>query len=180
MLKDYIDKKPVIESDRIKLRVMNMNDADDLREWTPNKDIYKYWGKNAGAADKKPELLFEKAEKPTKSFHYGIEYKADKKIVGEIWVYLIENDRIAKIAVRVSPKYHNKGIGTEAIRMMVDFCFSKTELKRIWTDVHADNISSCRMLEKCGFTKEGMIRQGKMVSTFCDYYIYGILKEDVY
>ena len=32
------------------------------------------------------------------------------------------------------------------------------------------------MLEKCGYMQEGLIRQGKMVNTWCDYSIYGILK----
>ena len=41
------------------------------------------------------------------------------------------------------------------------------------------NIPSQRMLEKCGFQREGLIRQGKMVSTWCDYYIYGILSGDL-
>ena len=36
-----------------------------------------------------------------------------------------------------------------------------------------------RMLEKCGYKREGLIRQGKMVNTWCDYYIYGILPDDV-
>ena len=40
------------------------------------------------------------------------------------------------------------------------------------------NIASNKVLEKCGFIKEGTIRQGKMVSVYCDYHIYGMLRED--
>ena len=35
------------------------------------------------------------------------------------------------------------------------------------------------MLEKCGYAREGLIRQGKMVNTWCDYYIYGVLASDI-
>ena len=35
-----------------------------------------------------------------------------------------------------------------------------------------------KVLERCGFIKEGTIRQGKMVSVYCDYNIYGMLRED--
>lgn len=35
------------------------------------------------------------------------------------------------------------------------------------------------VLEKCGFTKEGAIFQGKMVSTWCDYHLYAILKTGI-
>ena len=51
----------------------------------------------------------------------------------------------------------------------VDFCFKSTELKRIRPDVGVRNEASIRVLEKCGFLREGLIRQGKMVSTWCDY-----------
>ncbi|MBU5472719.1 MAG: GNAT family N-acetyltransferase [Clostridiales bacterium] len=40
------------------------------------------------------------------------------------------------------------------------------------------NVASQRILEKCGYTKEGFIRQGKMINTWCDYYVYGILDSD--
>lgn len=115
----------------------------------------------------------------SKSFHLGIELNEIHKIIGEIWIYLIENDRMAKIAIRFGKPYHGKGYATEAVDAMVRFCFDHTELNRIWTDVDVNNISSCKMLEKCGFTREGTIRQGKMVSTWCDYHLYGILKSDV-
>ena len=58
---------------------------------------------------------------------------------------------------------------------MTRFCFENTQLQRLWTEVDVRNMPSQRMLEKCGYLKEGLIRQGKMVSTWCDYFIYGIL-----
>ena len=62
---------------------------------------------------------------------------------------------------------------------MVRFCFEKTELKRLWAEVDIRNVASQRILEKSGFTREGLIRQGKMVNTWCDYYVYGILDSDL-
>lgn len=177
-LSDYIDNKPPLQTEHLLLRTMTPADTEDLREWTPNKELYRYWGKNPGKADKNPELLFRKTTKPTKSFHWGIVHLTDNKVIGETWVYLIENDRMAKVAIRLSNKYHGQGLATEALRETVRFCFENTELRRLWSDVDVRNIASCRMLEKCGFTREGLIRQGKMVSTWCDYYLYGLLKED--
>ena len=177
-LADYINNKPVIETNRLIIRPMASSDIPALREWMPDKSIYTYWGKGPGKADKNPELLFEKEEKPTKSFHLGIAEKNSGKVVGDIWVYLIENDRMAQIAIRLSKDVHGKGYGTESLSAMTGFCFDHTELQRLWTEVDVRNIASCRMLEKCGYTREGLIRQGKMVNTWCDYYIYGILSTD--
>lgn len=172
MLKDYINNKPIIETERLIIRPIISTDVEDLREWTPNKDIYKYWGKNPGKADLKPELLFVKPEKPSKSFHLGIELKENNKLIGDIYIYLIERDKKAKVAIRLNPEYHNKGIGTLAVDTMVNWCFYNTELETIWTDVNKDNIASIRLLEKCDFNRTEEVTQGKMVSTVCDYYIY--------
>ena len=177
-LADYINNKPVIEANRLIIRKMVSSDIPALREWMPDKSIYTYWGKGPSKAERNPELLFEKEEKPTKSFHLGIAEKNSGKVVGDIWVYLIENDRMAQIAIRLSKAVHGKGYGTESLSAMTGFCFDHTELQRLWTEVDVRNIASCRMLEKCGYTREGMIRQGKMVNTWCDYYIFGILSTD--
>ena len=61
---------------------------------------------------------------------------------------------------------------------MTRFCFKHTELRRLWTKADVRNAASSRMLEKCGYRREGLVRQGKMVSSWCDYYLYGILAED--
>ena len=177
-LADYIISKPVIDSMRIRIRPMTRSDVPALKEWMPDKSIYTYWGKGPDKTEQAPELLFEKAEKPTKSFHLGIAEKSADKIIGDIWVYLIENDRMASVAVRLSGQYQGKGYGTEALSAMTGFCFTHTELKRLWTEVDVRNIASQKMLEKCGYTREGLIRQGKMVNTWYDYYIYGILASD--
>ena len=179
-LKDYLIKKPVLETERLILRELRPEDTDDLREWLSDPGLYLYWGKRPGRHDLNPELLFTAANrKPTKSFHWGIASKKDNKVIGEFWVYLIENDRMAKVSYRLSPACQGNGLMTEALKSVVNFCFTRTELQRLWTDVDVRNTASCKTLEKAGFTREGCIRQGKMVSSWCDYYLYGMLKTDL-
>lgn len=178
-LADYIEAKPVLETDRLTLRTLTAEDVPALRRWMADPSIYRYWGSNAGKNDKDPSLLFERSPKPAKSFHWGIILREGGDAIGELWVYLIENDRMAKVAYRLDPAYHGRGCATEALRAAVDFCFKSTELRRLWTYVDVRNTASFRVLENCGFTRKGMVRQGKMGSSWCDYYIYGLLKEDV-
>ena len=177
-LANYVNEKPVIETERLILRSMIPSDIPALSEWMPDERIYAYWGKGPSKAEKHPELLFEKKEKATKSFHLGIAEKVNDKVIGDIWVYLIENDRMASVAIRLATAYQGKGYGTESLLAMTEFCFEHTELKRLWAEVDIRNTSSWKMLEKCGYVREGLIRQGKMVNTWCDYYIYAKLKEE--
>ncbi len=82
---------------------------------------------------------------------------------------------MTSVAIRISAHFQGMGYGTEALKAITKFCFENTELQRLWTEVDVRNIPLQKMLEKCGYSKEGLIRQGKMVNTWCDYYIYGIL-----
>lgn len=177
-LNDYVNEKPELRTEHLLLRTLCAQDVPALREWLADPSIYRYWGSNVGKNDKNPELLFEKSPKPTKSFHWGIILLSSGQAIGELWVYLIENDRMAKVAYRLNPKYHGNGYATEALSAAVEFCFRNTELQRLWTAVDVRNSPSARVLEKCGFTREGLIRQGKMGSSWCDYYLYGLLKSD--
>ncbi len=178
-LADYIVSKPVIDTPRLRIRPMCESDIPALKEWMPDRSIYTYWGKGPGKAEKDPALLFDRPGKPEKSFHLGIEERISGKVIGDIWVYLIENDRMASVAIRLAAASHGNGYGTEALSAMTKFCFEHTELQRLWAEADVRNIASQRILEKCGYTKEGLIRQGKMVNTWCDYYIYGILASDL-
>ena len=177
-LSDYVTSKPTIETERLTFRPMTAADVPALREWLPDPSIYTYWGKGPSKAEKNPELLFEKAEKPTKSFHLGIALRESDRVIGDIWVYLIENDRMASVAIRLAPAQQGQGLGTEALTAMTRFCFEHTELRRLQAEADVRNLPSQRMLEKSGYTREGLIRQGKMVNTWCDYALYAILSGD--
>ena len=74
-LADYIYQKPVIETERLRIRPMSAADVPVLTEWMPDPLIYTYLGKGPSKGEKNPQLLFEKEEKPTKSLHLGIALK---------------------------------------------------------------------------------------------------------
>lgn len=93
-------------------------------------------------------------------------------------MFEIQNDRMGEVGYRLNPAYWNCGFATEALKEVVDFIFKRTELDRLHAKADVRNTASNRVLEKCGFIKEGTIRHGKMLSVYCDYNIYGMLRED--
>jgi len=175
---------PRLETDRLVLRELSKNDIEDLRKWLGHEEIYTYWGRKANKGEKNPELLFidprpNVHRKPSSDFIWGIERKDTNEVIGEIEVFDIENDRFGMVGYRIAPWLWNIGICTEAMMRVVDFIFSETAIDRLQGNVDVRNIGSNKVLEKSGFILEGTIRHGKMCSNYCDYNIWGLIRDDV-
>ena len=55
-------------------------------------------------------------------------------------------------------EYWGKGIATEAAKLICDIAFRELSLNRLTAQVYEGNIASRRVLEKCGFTLEGNLK----------------------
>ena len=171
--------QPVIDTARLRIRPMRPDDVPALKEWMPDPSLYTYWGKGPGKADRDPELLFKSPGKPAKDLYLGIEEKESGEVIGDLKISRIEDDRMASVAVRIAPSRQGQGFGSEALAGMTRFCFGEAGLKRLWAEADVRNEAALRMLSKCGYRKEALIRQGKMGNTWCSYCIFGILPEDL-
>lgn len=85
----------------------------------------------------------------------------DGKAVGSIGAVRQPNihHRTAEMGYFLAEDYWGKGIMTEAVKQMADYIFEKTTIVRIYAEPFAKNTASCRVLEKAGFTCEGILRK---------------------
>ncbi|MBT5643077.1 GNAT family N-acetyltransferase, partial [Candidatus Bathyarchaeota archaeon] len=79
----------------------------------------------------------------------------------------------------VHPDSRGKGYCTEALEIMVDYLFLSRNIVRVQAETNPENTPSIRILEKVGFTFEGVRRmvffsQGK----FNDGSMYSILRDE--
>ena len=183
MLNDYLTAKPTLGTSRLILRPMTADDVPDLRRWLARDEIYTYWGRKASKGEREPELMFIDPRpwvkrKPDPDFKWGIVLKETNAVIGDVSIFDIENARMGSVGYRLDPDLWGHGYVTEALRAAVEFIFTHTELDRLHAAADVRNTASNRVLEKCGFVHEGTIRHGKMVSVYCDYHIWGLLRED--
>lgn len=86
------------------------------------------------------------------------------KAIGKIGIYELDygyNKHKAKLSYWLGKKYRNRGIMTQAIRLVTKYAFKKYKLKRIWLWTRTFNKASRRMIEKAGFKLEGILRKNK-------------------
>ena len=73
------------------------------------------------------------------------------------------NHNVAEVGYVINPKYHNRGIATEALRRVMDFGFMELNAHRIEAKYMIGNDASRRVMEKCGMTFEGVRRSSMFV-----------------
>ena len=78
--------------------------------------------------------------------------------------------------------YHNKGITTEAVKVIMDYAFNLLKVDLLSVYHFPFNLASKRVIEKCGFKFEGIIRKASKIydSTIHDDVCYSLLKEEYF
>ena len=154
MIKNLFPIIPRIENDGIVLDRITQKDAEDLKDFVSSSAVYEY----------EPTFLFEKKyddvtyvinhlydECLESSLILGI--YVDDKFAGIAEFYGF-SDRIHKVSIgfRLSEKYWGRGIGTRAVKAMIDYLETQTNIEIIQASTLPENNRSARVLEKLGFT----------------------------
>lgn len=172
-----------LETERLFLRRINENDAEEVLALRGNPEIMKYiprpLAKTKEDALEHIAMIEEKIENNT-GINWGITIKGSDKIIGIIGHYRIqpENHR-AEIGYMSLPEYNGKGYITEAIKAVVEYGFEEMNLHSIEAVIDPDNIASEKVLQKNGFVKEAHILENELwEGKFWDTVIYSLLKRN--
>lgn len=77
-------------------------------------------------------------------------------------------------------KYWGQGYAREALLQILHYGFEERGLNRVEARINADNVASLRMHEKCGYKRDGVLRQAVFKNgRFKDVVVMSILKEEL-
>jgi RimJ/RimL family protein N-acetyltransferase len=148
----------MLEDGKIILRQLNDNDASELARLANNKKIwdnlrdlmpYPYSIDNAVFF-----INLTKQEAPQVTF--AIEF--DKQLCGVIGLVPQQDvyRKTAEIGYWIGELFWNKGIATKAVTLVTNYAFNDLDLVRLHTGVFEYNTASMKVLEKCGYKKDGV------------------------
>ena len=85
----------------------------------------------------------------------------------------------AEIGFWVSEEHWGKGVMSKAVACVSDYAFSSRGVVRLFADVNERNQASGKVLEKCGFALEGVLKKHIYKDgTFYDQFLYAKVKPD--
>lgn len=113
-------------------------------------------------------------------YRWAIILKENSECIGQIAYFLVDNkNHFAEIEYCIGKNFQRNGLATEATKAVIKYGFENINLHKVQISHKSINISSRKVIEKCGFVYEGTLRaffyeNGKYI----DRLYYSILKDE--
>lgn len=172
-----------IKGDKITLRPVSMEFAEEMFEFTRDPGALKY-----------TDFPFPKTLDDEKAWIKMILEGNSEKIfcifvsgqdnpIGSLGHKMVENEnKVFDLGILLGvPEYRGKGYGSDAMRTLIKYLFNEKEAEKLTLNVLIDNEVAIKTYKKCGFKivrqgQEKSVRDGRII----DVYYMEILKENFY
>lgn len=177
----------MLQGKRIYLRHLNIHDAQRLFNYElRNKDFFIPTSFTRTDAYYTIERIRKNIESYTKeieeksSIRFGIFLNGTHELIGMIaFNDILWPLKTSYIGYSLDLKHTQQGYMYEALNLVVDYAFNEIKFHRIEAGVMPSNHASYRLLERCGFVREGLLRKNVHINgRWEDHYIYGLLNEN--
>ena len=143
---------PVLETSRLILRPLSVDDLNAVFKWTGDPRVNKFM---IYPLYKSPEdgreWLSHLYEKET-NIDYGFVYKETSELIGSGGMYYHEDIDTWRIGYNLACDYWKKGLTVEAMEKIIEYGRSKFDIKIIDGEFCVDNYGSRRVMEKLGMS----------------------------
>ena len=181
-VREVLKDLPTLETERLILRKMVLNDAEAVFAYASNSEVSRYtlWETHRSIEDSRAFLEFA-----TQKYENGgepdwdIVYRGNGCLVGACGLVNWEAEHArAEVGFVLSREYWGRGLMSEAVRAILRFGFERMNLNRIEARCIAENAASARVMEKAGMVYEGTLRQREYIKgAYRDIKLYAILKK---
>jgi len=170
----------MIEGKKVRIRALEKTDIDEIMKWINDPEVIDNLLMRYPVSRYLEEKWLEKAYDTSdiRNKTFALETK-DGVYLGGIGLHKINwENRNAEAGIIIGKKeYWGKGYGTDAMLALLDFAFNHMNLHRVYLQVYDFNTRGIRSYEKCGFKKEGALRDDRFSrGKYHDTIIMGILK----
>ena len=176
---------PTLQTERIVLRKLSMDDTDDMYEYACRSDVTEFltWSPHPDKAHTFDYLSYlQKRYKTGDFFDWAIVCRDTEKMIGTCGFTRFDfANNSAEIGYVINPEFKGNGIATEVVGRVIRFGFENLDLNRIECRFITENNASRRVMEKNRMTFEGVRREGMLIKgTYRDIGVCSILRSDFF
>lgn len=153
----------IIETEHLILRKFEYSDADSmLQNWVADEAVQSMYSEPAYQTKAAVLELLERYIRRYErldSYRWAIIHRETGACIGQIAFFLVDRqNHFAEIEYCIGAAFQCRGYATEATQALIRFGFEQIHLHKIQICTKAINAPSKRVIEKCGFTYEGTLR----------------------
>jgi ribosomal-protein-alanine N-acetyltransferase len=169
-----------IQGEKVFLRYVTIDDFDEMLALN-RESLEFYKGLINPPLDFESFKVYAERNLDEANECFVICQNVDNKIVGAINLSQIFRKAFQNcyLGYSLGVNYIGKGFMTEAVELVLQHAFENLKLHRVEANVQPHNLASIKVLQRCGFTKEGFSRKYlKIDDIWCDHERWAIIFED--
>ncbi|TDC57216.1 N-acetyltransferase [Micromonospora sp. KC207] len=153
--------KPTLAGQRVLLRPFVADDVSTFRAALTDPEVCRLTGSPPGEHDEQRlREWYGSRNAQADRLDLAVVDRATGECVGEVVLnQWDEGNRSCNFRTLFAANGRDRGLGTEAVRLVVGYGFERLGLHRISLEVFAFNPRARRVYEKVGFVAEGVLRQ---------------------
>ena len=176
---------PTLKTERLLLRKIAVTDAEDMYAYSCREDVTRYllWDPHPDPIYTEKYVRYLQERYAVGDFYdFAVVLPTANKMIGTVGFTSFDLPNCsAEIGYVISPEYQGNGYATEAVREILRFGFVCCGLSRISAVCMRENLTSLRVMEKCGLKREGLLRsavyaKGRMQ----DVHLSAIIDQDFF
>lgn len=152
---------PTIETDRLILRPLTVNDADAVFEWTGDERVAEYM---IYPCHKNIEVTREwlcSLDSLENEYTWGFVRKSNGKLIGSGGIRFRTDENVWSFGYNLRYDCWGHGYATEASRRMIEYAYSENNAREFVSEHAVRNTASGRVIEKCGLVFDGYSEYSK-------------------
>ncbi|MFZ5966961.1 MAG: GNAT family N-acetyltransferase [Bacillota bacterium] len=146
-----------IETTRLLLRVLTIEDIDAVTRFWGNEEVMKYCGGVGTRESRLKAIEFYSNLQREKGFSpFAVILKEINEVIGACGFNPTPNDREIELIYHFAKDYWGKGYATEAAKACIEYVRKSLQMNKIVAAVDPNHTASRNVLEKVGFQYKGV------------------------
>jgi ribosomal-protein-alanine N-acetyltransferase len=150
---------PTLASKRLRLRQFEDRDLGGLHACFGDPEAMRYW--NFPPCETEAESarwlgILAKNSSPYQFLAWAVADRRSDRCIGMVnYHHREQNNRRLEVGYILAPPHQGRGLMTEAMQALLDYCFEELSVRRVQALINPDNTASIRLAERLGFRCEG-------------------------
>lgn len=169
-----------MRGDQVALEPLRAEDSPRLFEWINDRKLVLLSAPFEPVSRADHDAWFERIRRAEDVEIFGIRLLEGDELIGSCQLKDIDRaGGVAELQIRIGAQgERGRGLGTEAVGLLLDHAFDDLGLRRVGLEVFPGNERAIRSYEKAGFRREGVRRHAALIEgEWTDAIIMGALRD---